>query len=153
TVSSIDPVWGEGIHNCMKSGRAAAVTVDEALTPDDPDTSAEALGKYEERWDEEVGPERDSRMMVTELMYLMSNERYDAFVEQMDRMDTEALRRLNEGDKATILRMMSVRDIGLIGRWREMKAREAEPDTKAEEAFRAAERRVGSLMDRVFSKG
>src|SRR6056297_1000574 len=40
TVPTIDPLWGEGIYTCMKSGRAAAVTADRCFMGATRDTSA-----------------------------------------------------------------------------------------------------------------
>jgi len=116
TVPTIDPVWGEGIHKCMKSGRAAAITADHCLTPDEQDTSAEQMAVYDKRWHSEVAPSVRSRLLLTELLYLAPNERYDQFMRDLRNADDETLARANAGEKRATLRLLHPGDLWLLAR-------------------------------------
>ncbi|PSQ15764.1 FAD-dependent oxidoreductase [Halobacteriales archaeon QS_7_69_60] len=116
TVPTIDPLWGEGIHKGMKSGRAAAVTVDQCFTRSEPDTSAERMSLYDDLWHEEVAPDMDSRLLMTQLLYLAPNDRYDELMRDLRRLDDETLTRANEGDKRAIARLLRLRDAPLLTR-------------------------------------
>jgi digeranylgeranylglycerophospholipid reductase len=116
TVPTIDPLWGEGIHKGMKSGRAAAVTVDNCLTRSEPNTSAESLSLYDELWHEEVAPDMSSRLLMTDMLYLAPNERYDLLMRDMQSLDHDTLERANEGELPAILRLLRLRDVPLFGR-------------------------------------
>jgi len=117
TVPSIDPLWGEGIHNGMKSGRAAAVTADQSLTPDQPDTSAEAMEFYEKLWHREVAPRMDSRLRMTELLYLAPNDRYDRLLADLNSLDDETLARANKGSWRAIAKLLHASDIPILTRF------------------------------------
>ena len=114
TVPSIDPLWGEGIHKGMRSARAAAMTVDHCLTPEDPDTSAENIALYNELWHREVAPRMNARLLMTELMYFAPNERYDTLLQDLAHLDPDTLSRANEGDKRAIARLLHLRDVPLL---------------------------------------
>ncbi|WP_122091242.1 digeranylgeranylglycerophospholipid reductase [Halalkalicoccus subterraneus] len=116
-VPSIDPLWGEGIHKGMRSARAAAITADRALTPDDRDTSAESLSLYEQFWHEYVAPRQNARLMMTELLYLAPNERYDDLLRDLNRLDWETLSKANEGNKLAMLRLLQREDLPLLARY------------------------------------
>src|SRR5699024_9623151 len=53
TVPSVDPLWGQGIDKCMRSGRAAAVTADRCFTGQ-MDTSADEMTIYDMLWHRNV---------------------------------------------------------------------------------------------------
>jgi digeranylgeranylglycerophospholipid reductase len=114
TVPTIDPLWGEGIHVGMRSARAAAVTVDHCLTPREPDTSAENVSLYDELWHREVAPNMDSRLMLTELLYLAPNERYDRLLRDLNRLDRDTLSKANNGDKLAIARLLHLEDLPML---------------------------------------
>ena len=116
TVPTIDPLWGEGIHKGMKSGRAAAVTVDQCFTRSELDTSAEAMSLYDDLWHEDVAPDMDSRLLMTQLLYLAPNDRYDELMRDLRRLDDETLTRANDGDKRAIARLLRLRDAPLLTR-------------------------------------
>ncbi|WP_158855637.1 digeranylgeranylglycerophospholipid reductase [Halorhabdus sp. CUG00001] len=117
TVPSIDPLWGEGIHNAMKSGRAAAVTVDQSLTPAQPDTSAEAMAFYETLWHREVAPRMDARLRLTEMLYLAPNDRYDRLLLDLNGLDDETLARANNGSWRAIAKLIHVQDVPLLAQF------------------------------------
>ena len=116
TVPTIDPLWGEGINKCMQSGRAAAKTVDSCLTPSNPDTSADAISLYDELWHGEVAPDMDSRLLMTEMLYLAPNDRYDTLLADLNRLDDETLQRANAGEKRAIFELLHAGDIPLLAR-------------------------------------
>lgn len=110
TVPSVDPVWGEGIHKCMESARAAAVVAEHALS-DPVDTSPETMELYDELWHERVAPNVENRMMLAELLYLASNERYDRFMHDLNRLPNETLAQANRGNKRAMLRLLHLEDV------------------------------------------
>ena len=116
TVPTIDPLWGEGIHKGMKSARAAAVTADECLTPDPPDTSAAAMSAYDDRWHAEVAPNARSRLLMTNLMYMSDNARYDRFMQDMRRLGRETLAKANAGKKRAILKLLHLDDLPTLAK-------------------------------------
>ncbi len=116
TVPTVDPLWGEGIHKGMKSARAAAVTADECLTPDTPDTSAEAMSVYDDRWHAQVAPNARSRLLMTNLLYMADNARYDRFMQDMRRLGKETLAKANAGRKRAIMKLLHLNDIPTLAR-------------------------------------
>lgn len=110
TVPSVDPVWGEGIHKCMESGRAAAIVADHALTGEI-DTSAETLELYDQLWHKQVAPNVDNRLMLAELLYLADNDRFDRLMADLNRLPNDTLARANAGDKRAIMRLLHLEDL------------------------------------------
>ncbi len=117
TVPTIDPLWGEGIHKGMQSGRAAAVTVDKCLTPKKPDCSAAAMETYDELWNERVAPNMRSRLTLTELLYLAPNERYDTLMEDLNRVGAESLSEVNTGNKRALSKLLHLSDVPLLAEY------------------------------------
>ena len=111
TVPTIDPLWGEGIHKGLKSGRAAAIAADHCLTPKERDTSAKNIAVYNELWHQDVAPNQDSRLLLTELMYLASNDRYDRLMRDLNAADGDTLAAANAGDKRAMLSLLHLDDI------------------------------------------
>ncbi|MFB6229181.1 MAG: digeranylgeranylglycerophospholipid reductase [Halobacteriales archaeon] len=116
TVPTIDPLWGEGIHKGMKSARAAAVTADQCLTPDPPNTSAEVMSTYDDRWHAQVAPNARSRLLMTNLLYMADNARYDRFMEDMRRLGKETLAKANAGKKRAIMRLLHLDDLPTLAK-------------------------------------
>ncbi|KYH25930.1 digeranylgeranylglycerophospholipid reductase [Halalkalicoccus paucihalophilus] len=123
TVPTIDPLWGEGIHKGMRSGRAAAITADQCLIPSERDTSAEEVSLYDELWHTEVAPGQGARLSMTELLYLASNERYDTLLRDLDRLDTETLSRINAGSKVAIAKLLEFDDLELLAQFARQRLR------------------------------
>ncbi|MFW5905685.1 MAG: digeranylgeranylglycerophospholipid reductase [archaeon] len=117
TIPSIDPLWGEGIHNGMKSGRAAAITADQLLTPKQPDTTAEAMELYERLWHRDVAPRMDSRLRMTDLLYLAPNDRYDRLLSDLNSLDDETLARANRGSWRAIAKLLHASDLPILTRF------------------------------------
>ncbi len=117
TVPTIDPLWGEGIHKGMRSGRAAATTIDRCFTRSDRDTSAEALSIYDDLWHGEVAPDVDSRLVMTHLLYLAPNDRYDRLLADLNRLDHDTLARANNGETRAIAKLLHLRDLPLLARF------------------------------------
>ena len=111
TVPTIDPLWGEGIHQGMKSGRAAATTADHCLTLDTPDTSADRMSVYDDLWHERVAPNMSKRLLMTELLYLVPNERYDGFIRDLNRLASDTLTNANGGSFRSIARLLELDDL------------------------------------------
>jgi digeranylgeranylglycerophospholipid reductase len=114
TVPSVDPVWGEGIGKCMRSGRAAAVAADTCLQAGD--FSAEATSLYDDIWHERVAPNVESRLLLAQLLYEVSNDRYDRFVRDLREADEETLKKANEGNKRAMMKVLHLSDIPTLAR-------------------------------------
>ncbi|PSP55836.1 FAD-dependent oxidoreductase [Halobacteriales archaeon QS_1_67_19] len=117
TVPTIDPLWGEGIHTCMKSGRAAAMTADRCFMTDDRDTSAERMAVYDDLWHSEVAPKMWTRLLMTQLLYLAPNERYDTLMEDLKRVDADALAKANAGSTRGVMKLLHLDDLPLLARF------------------------------------
>ena len=114
TVPSVDPLWGEGIRKGMQSGRAAAITADKYLIPDSLDTSAEHMSVYDELWHSRVAPRARTRLLMTELLYLAPNERYDTLMRDLQRIDESVLSEANTGDTLAMARLLRSDDLSLL---------------------------------------
>ncbi|MEZ3116240.1 digeranylgeranylglycerophospholipid reductase [Halobaculum sp. MBLA0147] len=113
TVPTVDPLWGEGIDKCMRSGRMAAATADSALTGE-PDTSAEMMSVYDDLWHSEVAPNMRTRLLMTELLYRGSNERYDKLMADLRRLGHDTLQRANSGSLRAIASLLTFDDVPLV---------------------------------------
>jgi digeranylgeranylglycerophospholipid reductase len=114
TVPTIDPLWGEGIHKGMKSARAAAATADACLTPDEPDTSAEAMSVYDRLWHSEVAPNARTRLLMTELLYLADNDRYDQLMSDLRSASEDVLTEVNNGNRLAARKLLHLSDLPLL---------------------------------------
>jgi digeranylgeranylglycerophospholipid reductase len=117
TVPTIDPLWGEGIHKCMESARAAAITADRCLMGTERDTSADALSVYDDLWHQRVAPNMRTRLTMTQLLYLASNDRYDKLMRDLQSADIETLSGANEGGWRSLLQFIHAGDAGLLARF------------------------------------
>jgi digeranylgeranylglycerophospholipid reductase len=116
TVPTIDPLWGEGIHKGMRSARAAAATVDRALTGER-DTSAEQMAVYNKLWHSDVAPKMRTRLLMTELLYLAPNERYDRLMADLRAADGDTLAKVNDGDRLAMRNLLHLADLPLLARF------------------------------------
>lgn len=92
SVSSINPLFGEGIRPGMESAEMAADVVIDAL--DRGDASEETLTEYEERWNREKGPKWKTQRMMGELLYDFDADQQDRFVRKLDRLSAAQADRL-----------------------------------------------------------
>ncbi|PSP34336.1 NAD(P)/FAD-dependent oxidoreductase [Halobacteriales archaeon QH_10_67_22] len=97
-VSSINPLFGEGIRPGMESAAMAADAVLTALDNDDP--SHERLGAYERRWNERKGRQWQLQRVVAELLYDFDADQQDRFVRASDRLGAAGADRLQRYDLA-----------------------------------------------------
>jgi digeranylgeranylglycerophospholipid reductase len=114
TVPTIDPLWGEGIGTCLRSGRAAAITADDCFMSDLDDTSAEAMSVYDRLWHETVAPNVRRRYHMTQLLYRASNERYDQLLDDLNRLDADVLEEANGGNVRAILNLVKPGDVPVL---------------------------------------
>jgi digeranylgeranylglycerophospholipid reductase len=117
TVPTVDPLWGEGIDTCMKSGRAAAITADRCLMSDRRDTADSNMAVYDTLWHHDVAPKAERRLLMTRLLYLASNERYDRLLGDMNDRGIETLADANEGSLLAIARLIHFDDAPLFGQF------------------------------------
>lgn len=114
TVPSVDPLWGEGIHKGMKSARAAASVADRALSFSEPDTSAESMAVYDRLWDDQVAPNAETRLLMTELMYFAPNDRFDTLMSDLRRAGDDVLQRVNRGDRLAVRKLLHLSDLPML---------------------------------------
>ncbi len=117
TVPTVDPLWGEGIHKGMLSARAAAIAADRALQLDEPNTSASMMQTYDELWHQMVAPHARVRLLMTKLLYLAPNSRYDQFMADLRKLDDGTLKKANNGHPLSIMRLVHAGDISLLSRY------------------------------------
>jgi len=117
TVPTIDPLWGEGIHKGMQSGRAAATTADRCLTLENADTDATDMAIYNKLWHSEVAPRMRERLLMTELLYLAPNSRYDRLMKDLAESDENTLAKVNAGNLKAMLKLVRARDVPLFAKF------------------------------------
>ena len=120
TVPTLDPLWGEGIDKCMRSGRVAAATADSCLTHRDRDTSADQMSVYDRLWHRDVAPDMRKRLVMTELLYLSSNERYDDLIEDLKGSDAEIAKNANRGKLWSMLHLLKREDVPVLAKYAQM---------------------------------
>ncbi|WP_410766365.1 digeranylgeranylglycerophospholipid reductase [Haloferax sp. DFSO60] len=114
TVPTVDPLWGEGIDKCMRSGRVAAATADRVLTHSERDTSASQLAIYDQLWHERVAPKVKKRLFMTEMLYRTSNERYDSLISDLHNYSEDQLEAANQGSPLGMLRLLKFQDLSVL---------------------------------------
>ncbi|KAB1190687.1 MULTISPECIES: digeranylgeranylglycerophospholipid reductase [Haloferax] len=115
-VPTVDPVWGEGINACMKSGRAAAITADHCFVASEVDTSAANLSAYDDRWHTEVAPKMETRLLISRVLYRAPNDRLDTFIRDMRRIDATELDKVGGGSVRALAKLLHLRDVPLLAR-------------------------------------
>jgi digeranylgeranylglycerophospholipid reductase len=105
SVSSINPLFGEGIRPGMESAEMAADTVIEAFEMGD--TSRASLKRYEQRWNSQKGPKWKTQRMVGELLYDFDADQQDRFVRKAGSLSTEQADRLQRYE-LTLLDLLSL---------------------------------------------
>ena len=113
TVPSIDPLWGQGIDKCMKSGRAAAVTADRCFTGR-LDTSAAEMTIYDTLWHRDVAPRAAVRLLMTHLLYYAPTERYDRLIRDLHRLSSDTLTAANGGNPLALAKLFHAGDLSLL---------------------------------------
>jgi digeranylgeranylglycerophospholipid reductase len=98
----------------MRSGRAAATTADACLKHGDLEPTAKNLEVYETLWYRDAAPNVKTRLLMTKLLYLASNDRYDQLMADLSRLDEDTLAKANKGSKRAILRLLSAGDLPLL---------------------------------------
>ena len=91
-VSSINPLFGEGIRPGMESAEMAADAVLDALRADD--FSRDTLAEYEARWNREKGPKWRTQRVVGELLYDFDADQQNRFVRKAGDLSDEQVARL-----------------------------------------------------------
>ena len=91
-VSSINPLFGEGIRPAMESAEMAADVSIDALQRGD--VSRRSLSAYEERWNREKGSKWKTQRMVGELLYDFDADQQDGFVQKVGQLSDEQAKRL-----------------------------------------------------------
>jgi digeranylgeranylglycerophospholipid reductase len=97
-VSSINPLFGEGIRPAMESAEMAVETVLDAL--DRGDTSRSHLIGYQRRWNREKGSKWRTQRIVGELLYDFDAGRQNRFVRNAGRLSDDQADRLQRYELA-----------------------------------------------------
>lgn len=92
SVSSINPLFGEGIRPGMESASMAADVALDAL--DAGDCSRRRLREYERRWTDETARKWKLQRAIGELLYHFDADQQDEFVERVDRLSPSEAERL-----------------------------------------------------------
>jgi digeranylgeranylglycerophospholipid reductase len=124
TVPTIDPLWGEGIYKCMQSGRAAAATADRCLMGGREPT-AEAMAVYDTLWHGQVAPDMRTRLLMTELLYLAPNDRYDQLMRDLQRIEGDGLAAANRGNPLALAKLLHAGDLSLLAELATRRLRDA----------------------------
>jgi len=95
-VSSVNPLFGEGIRPAMESASMAAEVAVPAV--EDGDTSRERLVEYGRRWNREKGRDWKLQRMVGELLYDFDPGRQDRFVRKAGNLTAGQVDRLQRYD-------------------------------------------------------
>lgn len=95
-VSSINPLFGEGIRPGMESARMAADAAIPALEAGD--CSRERLRAYEQQWNTEKGANWKTQRMVGELLYDFTGSQQNRFVANADQLSGDQADRLQRYD-------------------------------------------------------
>ncbi|MCU4926285.1 NAD(P)/FAD-dependent oxidoreductase [Halobacteria archaeon AArc-dxtr1] len=117
TVPTVDPLWGEGINTCMRSGRAAAIAADYCMGHENTPPTAENLEIYDTLWHRDAAPNMQSRLWMTKLLYFASNERYDQLMADLSKMDEDALAKANNGSVRGVLKLLHLRDLPMLAKF------------------------------------
>lgn len=104
-VSSINPLFGEGIRPGMESADMAADTVIEALRKGD--TSEKKLIEYEKRWNRDKGSRWKMQRMVGELLYDFNAEQQNQFVKKAGQLSDTQVSRLQRYE-LTLIDLLSL---------------------------------------------
>lgn len=104
-VSSINPLFGEGIRPAMESAEMAAEIVLEALRQGD--TSRQFLSAYEERWNQEKGAKWKTHRIVGELLYDFDADQQNQFVRRLGQLTDEQAKRLQKYE-LTVTELLSL---------------------------------------------
>jgi digeranylgeranylglycerophospholipid reductase len=113
TVPSVDSLWGQGIDNCMQSGRAAAVTADHCLMGVT-DTSADEMSIYDDLWHRDVAPKASVRLLMAHLLYYAPNDRYDRFMQDLRHLGTDTLAAANGGNPLALTNLFHREDLSFL---------------------------------------
>ncbi len=95
-ISSINPLFGEGIRPGMESADLAAEVAVPAVA--DGDCSRERLREYERRWNDAKGWSWKLQRVVSELLYDFDADQQDEFVRRVDDLSRSAAERLRRYD-------------------------------------------------------
>ncbi|ELY72267.1 FAD dependent oxidoreductase [Natrinema pellirubrum DSM 15624] len=85
------------------------------------DTSAEEMRVYDDLWEEQVAPKQDRRLMMTRLLYLAPNERYDLLMRDLNKLSRDTLSDINDGSKRGIVKLLYPNDLSYLWKyWQEI---------------------------------
>ncbi|OYR98329.1 hypothetical protein DJ71_00495, partial [Halorubrum sp. E3] len=62
-------------------------------------------------------PRMKARLMLTRLLYLAPNERYDRFMRDLRRTDDNTLEKANQGDKSAMAKLLHLDDAPLLAKF------------------------------------
>jgi digeranylgeranylglycerophospholipid reductase len=82
------------------------------------------MSVYSKLWHSEVAPRMRERLLMTELLYLTPNERYDTLMDDLRGADGDTLAKVNAGNVRAMLQLLHVRDVGLLAKFTRERLRE-----------------------------
>ncbi|WP_266075820.1 NAD(P)/FAD-dependent oxidoreductase [Haladaptatus caseinilyticus] len=96
SISSINPLFGEGIRPGMASATMAATVATVALRADD--VSETRLRQYDRRWNETRGGRWRLQRILSDLLYDFDTRQQDSFVRRAGRLSATKAERLRQYD-------------------------------------------------------
>jgi digeranylgeranylglycerophospholipid reductase len=58
-----------------------------------------------------------ARLMLTRLLYLAPNERYDRFMRDLQQAEENTLEQANQGEKASMAKLLHLSDVSLLAKF------------------------------------
>jgi digeranylgeranylglycerophospholipid reductase len=74
------------------------------------------MSVYDDLWHDRVAPNARSRLLMTHLMYMADNTRYDRFMQDMRRLGKETLAKANAGKKRAMLKLLHLDDLPTLAK-------------------------------------
>jgi digeranylgeranylglycerophospholipid reductase len=69
---------------------------------------------YDRLWHSDVAPQARNRLLLTELLYLAPNERYDRLMKDLQEADGDTLREINNGNRLAVRKLLHFSDLPML---------------------------------------
>lgn len=75
------------------------------------------MAVYDQLWHTDVAPKMNSRLLMTQLLYLAPNDRYDQLMADLRSADGDTLAKVNNGDRLAMRNLLHLDDLPLLARF------------------------------------
>ncbi len=72
---------------------------------------------YNKLWHSEVAPRMRERLLMTELLYLAPNSRYDKLMADLNDTEEETLAKVNAGNLGAMRKLLRLSDVPLLAKF------------------------------------